>query len=354
MQTLIEKWDGLAVVARFDRPTGTWIFIALHDNTMGPMSGGTRMRVYPRPEDALLDAMRLAEGMTYKWAAIDFPIGGGKAVLAVPRPLAGEERRELLRRYARILDGLRGAFSTGVDLGTTPDDMGVIREVTPYVHGFDRDGTRLDPGPFTARGVYMGVRAALRHVLGSDDPRGRRVLVQGVGDVGLPLARLLREAGAELLLADLDRTRLERVARELGGGTVAPEAVASTPCDVYAPCAIGAVLNRDTIPALACRIVAGSANNQLQDPGDAEALHRRGILYAPDYIINGGGAMAFGLLSQGVYDKLLLFRRVEGIGPSLSEVFREAAECGESPVRTVERRIKAILARGPLPQPVAV
>jgi len=189
---LLEAWDGVGVVIRYDRETGTWIFIAIHNDSCGMPSGGTRMKVYPTPADGLRDAMRLAQGMTFKWAAIDFEYGGGKAVLAVPRPLQGAERVGLLRRYGRLLRSLKGAFGTGVDLGTTADDMLVIAEETEYVHGVDRvKHESVDPGPYTALGVYSGIEASAKHVLGAATLDGVVVHVQGVGGVGGPLARML-------------------------------------------------------------------------------------------------------------------------------------------------------------------
>ncbi|HZD03308.1 MAG TPA: Glu/Leu/Phe/Val dehydrogenase dimerization domain-containing protein, partial [Longimicrobiales bacterium] len=291
----IQEWDGLGVVVRHDRPTGTWIFVALHDDTLGRPTGGCRMRVYGHPSEGLRDALRLAEGMTRKWAVIDLPYGGGKAVLAVPRPLQGEERRGLLRRFGELLESLKGAFSTGEDLGTTPADMACLATVTRWVKATGvRGGEPVDPGPYTALGVLEGIRAALAAAFGDGELAGRTVLVQGVGDVGEPLARMLSAEGARLLLSDLDHGRVESLAGELQARPVSPDEVYWTACDVYAPCAVGATLNSGTIPQLRCRVVAGSANNQLETEADADALRERGILYAPDYVVNGGGALALG------------------------------------------------------------
>jgi leucine dehydrogenase len=340
----IAGWDGLGVVARHDEATGSWIFIALHDDSLGPPTGGTRMKSYPSPAAALADAQRLAAGMTRKWAAVGFGFGGGKAVIAVPAPLTAEAREALLLRYGRLIESLRGAFGTGPDLGTTPADMVVIARATRQVHGVDFDsGEAVDPGPFTARGVLAAIRAALAHATGSSNLAGRTVLVQGTGSVGRPLAAWLAEAGAQLKVSDVDAERAAAVADELGGAVVAPEAVAGEACDVYAPCAVGAVLDRHTIPQLACRVVVGSANNQLAEAEDAERLHRRGILYAPDYIANGGGAIGFALLGQGA-GRAAAEERVEGIGLRLAEIFREAQEVGASPLAVAERRVEAALA----------
>jgi leucine dehydrogenase len=348
LATPIAGWDGLGVVVRYDAPTGTWIFVALHDDTLGRPTGGTRLRVYPTPEDGLRDALRLAEGMTHKWAAVGVDFGGGKAVLAAPGPLDGEARRGLLRRYGRLVDSLGGRFATGEDLGTTPDDMAVIAEQTRWVMGgtLGDDGQPLDPGPYTARGVFRGLAAAVRHAYDGNGLGGRRVLIQGVGDVGDPLARELAAAGARLLLCDLDRDRAAALAAEIGAETVDPEAMWETPCDVFAPCAVGAVLDAETVPRLDCRVVAGSANNQLATAEDAERLHRRGILYAPDFVVNGGGALAFGLLELGETDRATLYARVEALGDSLGEIFAEAAERDESPLAAAHRRVARALDRG--------
>lgn len=348
MLDLIEAWNGIGVVIRHDRPTGTWIFVALHDDTLGPPTGGCRMKVYERPEDGLLDALRLAEGMTHKWAAMDFPYGGGKSVLAIPRPLEGEERRGLLHRFGFLLNSLGGVYGTGEDLGTTPEDMKEIASVSEHVIGLHgRTEGPMDPGPFTALGVFEGIKAAVRHVDGTDDLAGRSVLVQGVGDVGGPLARRLSDAAAEILISDLDTARGRALAEEVDGTFVESADVYETECDVYAPCAVGATLNSETIPRLRCRIVAGAANNQLGTEEDAERLHARGILFAPDYVINGGGAMAFTLIYRGEARVGELERRVAMIGEKLDGIFAEAAEMAESPVAAARRHVERILSRGP-------
>ncbi len=347
---LVQRWDGLGVVTRYDAPTGTWMFVALHDDTLGTPVGGCRMKVYPSPEDGLRDALRLAEGMTHKWAAIDFPFGGGKAVLAIPRPMEGEERIGLLHRFGALLNGLGGAFGTGEDLGTTPEDMRELATVTEHVVGRPRGPAGpTDPGPFTALGVEAGIRAALRHRGFSDELRGRTVLIQGVGDVGEPLARLCADAGATLLLADLDEARAMALAVELCGRVVPPETLYDEACDVYAPCAVGATLNAETIPRLRCDIVAGSANNQLETDEDAERLGGRGILYAPDFIVNAGGALAFGLVYQGERRQEELERRVTMIGDTLERVFAEATEVGDGPLAAARRRVRRVLTRGRRP-----
>jgi leucine dehydrogenase len=341
LERLIEGWAGECVVVRYDAPSGSWIFIAIHDRTLGMAMGGCRMRVYPGPADGLLDAMRLAEGMTLKWAGLEFPLGGGKAVLAVPRPLDGAERHGLLLRFGDLVEGLGGLYATGVDLGTTPADMNVVGRRTDRVAGrLPEAGGAGDPGPWTALGVYEGMRAAAAHLFGQPDLAGRRVLVQGVGGVGRPLALRLREAGAEVVIADASEERSCAVAAELGVDRVPVDAVYGTECDIFAPCAIGAVLNAGTVPSLRCRIVAGSANNQLEEDADADRLADRGILYLPDFVVNAGGAVAHGILEilGGVEaDVEPLVRR---IGPTITGVLEESESRGETPLAAAVRRAR--------------
>jgi leucine dehydrogenase len=274
--------------------------------------------------------------------------GGGKAVLALGRELAPAERTGLLTRYARLLNDLAGAFATGQDLGTTPEDMAEVARATRHeLGGHGGGGLLLDPGPFPARGVLAEMRASLARAFGSDDPAGRRVAVQGVGDVGAPLARLLAAAGAELVLADPVSERLDALAAELGADTVPPERIAEVPCDVYAPCAVGATVNAASIPRLACRVVCGSATNQLAEDADADRLHAAGVLYAPDYVANAGGAIAFGRLADDPdASREDLHTRVDAIRGILDEVFAEAAERDESPLHATRRRVRRTLDDG--------
>lgn len=345
---VLEEWEGVGVVVRRDLATGAWVFVVLDDDTLGPPTGGCRMKVYPSPAHGLEDGVRLARGMTYKWAAMDFPFGGGKSVLAVPGPLEGEERRGLFLRFGELLNSLGGRYGVGADLGTTTADMRTIAEVSPYVIGVHgRSEGPMDPSPFTALGVYCGIEAALRHRYGDATLEGRSVLVQGVGAVGESLARRLAEAGAELLLSDLDGARVDALARELRGRSVPPADVYETTCDVYAPCAIGATLSPETIPRLRCSIVAGAANNQLSTPADAARLHERDILSAPDFVINGGGAMAFTLIYQGETDVGELEAQVRSIGARLDAIFDESARARTSPWDTAHAQAKRILERGP-------
>jgi leucine dehydrogenase len=345
MEGLIREWDGECVSIRFDRATGSWIFIAIHDRTLGMAMGGCRLNIYSSPRDGLRDALRLSKGMTMKWAAIDFPFGGGKAVLAVPRPLDAAARENLLLRFGELVETLGGAYGTGVDLGTSSEDMDIVGRRTDRVFGRSSDhGGSGDPGPWTALGVYSGLLAACEHVFGEGSVAGRTVLLQGVGGVGRPLARRLREGGASLILTDAIFSRAQALAEELGATTVGPEAVYDTDCDIFAPCAIGGILNERSIPRLRCRIVGGSANNQLERDSDADLLHARGILYAPDFVINAGGAIAHGAIEVLRWAPAQAAERVRKISDTLAEIMSEAQRGHEAPLHEAIRRADRVLA----------
>jgi leucine dehydrogenase len=303
--------------------------------------GGTRLKVYGSPAEALEDGLRLAAGMTRKLAVAGLPCGGGKAVLAVPALPEGDERRRLLERYGELIDSLGGSYVTGPDVNTGEADLDVIGSRTRYV--FCRsaaNGGSGDPSIHTALGVFHGIRASLRHAFGSDDPAGRTVLVQGAGAVGGKLARLLLDAGATVLVCDVDEGRASAT-----GATVIPHDDAlETECDVYAPCALGATLNAETIPRLRCRIVAGGANNQLATPEDGERLRAAGILHAPDFLINAGGAMHGIGLEQLGWDADELDRRVAGIGDTLTRIFETADAEGITTDEAAERLAAELLA----------
>ena len=347
MRDLIEAWDGEFVVVRHDKPTGTWMFIAVHDLTLGPAMGGCRMKTYPAPEDGLLDALRLAEGMTCKWATIGFDLGGGKSVLATPGPLEPAERDAMLERFGGLIDSLGGVYACGPDLGTTPDDMTTIGRRTKHVHGAAHDDRSAeDPGPYTALGCFIGLKAAARQVFGTDDLSERSVLIQGAGDVGYPFGLLLAEAGATVLVSDMNAEQAKKLADAAGGKVIPTDQTIGTEVDVYAPCAVGATLNAESIPLLKCRIVAGSANNQLATDEDAERLHARGILYAPDYVINAGGATALPLLGAGTHTPEQVRERIRGFDTVLTEIFDEARARNVSPAEGARARVERVLAAG--------
>ncbi|HET8906415.1 MAG TPA: Glu/Leu/Phe/Val dehydrogenase dimerization domain-containing protein [Ktedonobacterales bacterium] len=293
LDALLQGWDGEEIVLRRDHATGATIIIAVHSTRLGLAGGGTRVKTYPSVEDAIRDAQRLAEGMTYKFAAAQLARGGGKAVIAIPPNLDAAARDDLLRRYGALIHQLGGLFSCGADVGTSDRDMDVIAETgAPYVFGrTPENGGAGDPSPATAIGVFSGIKTTCERLFGSDDLAGRRVVVQGVGKVGYPLLRLLRDAGAELTCGDVDTAAVERARAEMGVTVVAPDAVYDIECDIFSPCALGAILNSETIPRLRCRAVAGSANNQLATPEDVDRLRAREIVYAPDFVVNSGGAI---------------------------------------------------------------
>jgi leucine dehydrogenase len=340
LEELLRSWDGEEVVVRFDRPTGAWVFVCIHSTSRGPAGGGTRMTVYAEPADALADAMRLAGAMTLKMAAVDMPFGGGKAVIAVPELLDGDARRDLLLRYGDLVASLHGTFHTGPDMNTSVADMDVIGERCSYVfcRSEERGGSG-DPGPRTARGVFHGIRASVRHVFGTDSLEGRVVLVQGLGSVGAPLAEELGAAGARVLVSDVLAERAEG----FGAEVVPADAVIGTECDVYAPCALGGTLNAETIPRLRCRVVAGSANNQLAEPEDAERLREAGILYAPDFVINAGGVLhSLGTEHLG-WTREQIEERFAAIGETLTEIYARADADGITTEAAAEQLARARL-----------
>jgi leucine dehydrogenase len=344
LEELIRSWDGEEVVVGFDEPSETWMFVCIHSTKRGPAGGGTRMKTYPDPASALEDAMRLSAAMTLKMAAVDVPFGGGKAVLAVPALPEGEQRRRLLLRYAELAASLGETFQTGPDVNTSTADMDVIAERHAYVfcRSEDRGGSG-DPGPYTARGVFHGICASARHAFGSADLEGRVVLVQGVGDVGARLAEQLAAAGARVLVADIDTERARAVAKEVAAEVVRPAEAIGVECDVHAPCALGGTLSAETIPRLRCRIVAGSANNQLAEPADAERLREAGILYAPDYVINAGGVLYAWGVEALHWDRATVETRLTGIGDTLGEIYARAESEGITTEVAAERLARARL-----------
>jgi leucine dehydrogenase len=329
----------------YHRDSGLKAIVALHDTTLGPAVGGCRMWPYASEADAVTDVLRLAKGMTFKAAMADLPYGGGKTVI-IGDPRTGKSEA-LFRALGRAIDTLGGRYYTGEDVGTSPEDMDWARAETPYVLGSTRGGGSGDPSPVTARGVWLGIRAAVAHKLQRSDLAGVRVAIQGLGHVGYNLARLLAQDGARLIVADLDQTRVERAADELAARVVDVDAILRTECEVLAPCALGGVLNDDTIPRLACQIVAGAANNQLLEDQHGAALHARGILYAPDYVINAGGLINIALeLEPGGYDRASALARVAAIGTTLAEVFERATRAGLPTHEVADRIARERIAAG--------
>ncbi|HEY4180156.1 MAG TPA: amino acid dehydrogenase [Kofleriaceae bacterium] len=271
-----------------DKATQLKAIVAIHDSRLGPALGGCRFIEYDTDDAAYIDALRLARGMTYKAAVAGLAHGGGKSVII--RPKGKFDRVALFKAFGKFINDLRGHYITAEDSGTGLEDMEIIRSMTKHVTGIDPShGGSGDPSPFTALGVRRGIEAAVKFKLGKDSLKGVHVAVQGVGHVGYYLCKELHAAGAKLTVADIDKLKSERAAREFGAATTDINTVAGIDCDVFAPCALGAGLNDDTIPSLKAPIVAGAANNQLAEPRHGDDLHARGILYAPDYAINAGG-----------------------------------------------------------------
>lgn len=281
------------LVVRKGARGGRCVIVAVHSTALGPALGGVRMWHYRATEDATRDALRLATGMTYKAAAAGLALGGGKGVICAPHgpPPTGREREALLLDFADVVESLEGRYITAEDAGTSPRDLVAIAERTDHVTGLPvGHGGAGDPSPFTAVGVEAAMRACLRERFGSAELRGRRVVVVGPGHVGEPLARRVAEAGAELLLSDIDQ-RKRGLAVELGATWVEPADAMLAECDVLAPCALGGAIDAPRAELLRCEIVCGSANNQLAEDGLDTVLAERGILYAPDFIVNAGGLM---------------------------------------------------------------
>jgi len=261
--------------------------IAIHSTALGPAVGGTRYWSYKTEDDALTDVLRLARGMTYKNALAGLPFGGGKSIIL--RDGNAPDREQLFRAHGRMVNTLAGKYITAEDVGTSPADMEYILKETPYVGGLqDHAG---DPSPHTARGVFRAMQAAARHKWGSDELSGKIVAIQGCGHVGYFLAGELARVGAKLIVADVDAAKVKRVVDDHHATAVAPDEIYSAEADIFAPCALGGVLNDQTIPQLKAKLVAGAANNQLLEPRHGDLLQQRGVLYAPDYAANAGGVI---------------------------------------------------------------
>jgi leucine dehydrogenase len=284
----LSSYDFGEVHLKLDKATQLRTIVAIHDTRLGPALGGCRFIEYDTHEAALVDALRLARGMTYKAALAGLAHGGGKSVII--RPKQHFDRVALFRAFGRFIEDLHGHYVTAEDSGTGLEDMEIIRTMTKHVTGIDPShGGSGDPSPFTALGVRRGIEACVKFKLGKPDLQGVHIAVQGVGHVGYHLCKELHAAGAKLTVADVDKLKSERAHREFGAAIADIAEVPMIDCDVFAPCALGAGLNDASIPQLRARIVAGAANNQLAEPRHGDDLHARGILYAPDYAINAGG-----------------------------------------------------------------
>ncbi len=332
------------VLFAHDPATGLRAIIAVHDTRLGPAAGGCRFWNYASDAEALADVLRLSRGMTYKNAVAGLDLGGGKSVIM------GDPRRiktpELMRAFGRAVDQLGGTYTTAEDVGVDVADMEAVREATPHVAGLSKGAHASgDPSPVTARGICDGMRRAVSLRLGRDHLEGLTVAVQGLGHVGRRVCGLLHEAGARLLVADIDAARVDEAVEALGATAVPVDEIIAAEADIFAPCALGAVLNARSIPHLRAKIVAGAANNQLEEAADAGRLLARDILYVPDFAINAGGIISVAREIGGVDDPGWVEARMKQLDSNIAAILREAYERSVSPqdvaVAFAERRLGA-------------
>jgi len=319
--------EGYEMVKMAEDPAvGFRAIIAVHDTSLGRALGGCRMWPYASMEEGLKDVLRLARGMTYKSAVARTGLGGGKSVLFGDS--ATERTAERFRAMGEFVESFGGKYITAEDVGTSVADMEWIREKTQWVTGRSReDGGSGDPSPYTALGTFLGIRAYVEETLKKDDLQGVRVAIQGVGHVGIYLGQKLRDAGCVLTICDINREKVEAAAKELGASVCDPDEVYSRDVDVYAPCALGAVVNDKTIPEFKCRIIAGAANNVLAEPRHGDELRQRRIRYAPDYVINAGGVINVACeFLPGGYDEAVSLKKIDGIYDTLKAILRISDE----------------------------
>ena len=334
-----------------DSKSGLVAIIALHSTHLGAAAGGTRFWHYAAPDAAMRDALRLSRGMSYKNAMAGLPMGGGKAVVLLDAKRT--KTPEMLAAFGDAVDALAGRYVTAEDVGASEADMVAISKRTPHVCGLPAEDGSVggDPGPFTAMGIYHGIKAAVAHKLGRDGVKGVRVAIQGCGSVGGGVARLLAKDGARLTVADVDAARARGLAREVGGEAVSAEQVMGVACDVFSPNALGAILDEEGIARLDCQVVAGGANNQLARPEHGELLHERGILYAPDYVINAGGIINVSLeylcRQHGEpCDINEVRKRIAQIPDRLVAIWRDSEKTGRSPGVVADAMARKLIGRG--------
>ncbi len=331
------EFDGHEAVAFFnDKASGLNAIIAIHSTALGPACGGTRFYPYTDGEAALTDALRLSRGMSYKSAIADLPLGGGKAVI-IGDPSRDKTDARLLA-YADAINALGGRYITAMDVGVLPADMPVIARGTKHIAGYDQPGKPGgDSGPPTALGVFVGLKAAAKHRLGADSAKGLTIAIQGLGKVGMNLVKRLHDEGAKLIVSDVNAENVRRAVDAFGARAISPDEIVTCECDVLSPNALGAILNEQTIPKLKARVVAGAANNQLARDGDGAMLAARDILYAPDYVINGGGIIRVaGQIFE--WSEAEIERRVLAIAPTLTKIFARAA-AENAPTNAIADRI---------------
>lgn len=331
----MEKYDYEQLLFCQDKQSGLKAIICIHDTTLGPALGGTRMWTYGSEEAAIEDALRLGKGMTYKNAAAGLNLGGGKTVI-IGDPKK-DKNEEMFRAFGRFIQGLNGRYITAEDVGTTVADMDLIHEETDFVTGISPAfGSSGNPSPVTAYGVYRGMKAAAREAFGSDSLEGKTVAVQGVGNVAYTLCRYLHEEGANLIVTDINKVAVGRAVHDFGAKAVDPNDIYSVDCDIYAPCALGATINDQTIPHLKAKVIAGSANNQLMEERHGDRLHELGIVYAPDYVINAGGVINVADELYG-YNRDRAMKKVEMIYDSIAKIIEISKRDGIPTYKAADR-----------------
>ena len=324
---------------------GLKVIIAVHSTHLGPAAGGARFWHYAKDEEALVDALRLSRGMSYKNAMAGLPLGGGKSVI-----LADEKRAkspDLLHAFGKAVDELAGRYVTAEDVGMSVSDMIEVSRTTKYVAGLPNSPGDVggDPGPHTSLGVFLGIKAAVKWALGKSDLNGLHIALQGAGSVATGVALHACAEGARLSIADVDPEKAKKLADRAGGKVVSTDEILSLEADVLSPCALGAILDEHTVPALKVPIVAGGANNQLATPEDGERLQQRNILYAPDYVINAGGIINVCTEFLGDGDASLVRHRIEGIPTRLEQIWSEGAETGRDPASVADAMAQRLIGR---------
>jgi len=317
--------DGYEKVVQCEDPeSGLRALISVPDTTLGPALGGLRMWPYLSDQEALTDVNRLSQGMTYKSAVAETGLGGGKSVI-IGNPKT-DKSPALFRAMGRFVESLKGLYTTAEDVGTSVEDMVIVREETSHVTGLPREmGSSGDPSPFTALGCFLGIKACVERALGTSEFKGVRVAMQGCGNVARYLAGHLAEAGATLIVTDIVEEKAKMVVDRHGGTAVAPEEIYDQDCEVFCPCALGAIINDDTIPRLRCKIVAGGANNQLLTVDHGDRLRERGILYAPDFVINAGGIINVSVeLEPNGYNEERALEKVHNIHDAVARILETA------------------------------
>ncbi|WP_342511456.1 amino acid dehydrogenase [Sporosarcina sp. FSL K6-1522] len=315
----MENHDYEQLVICQDKTSGLKAIIAIHDTTLGPALGGTRMWTYASEEEAIEDALRLARGMTYKNAAAGLNLGGGKTVI-IGNPKT-DKNDEMFRAFGRFIEGLNGRYITAEDVGTTEADMDLINLETDYVTGTSAgSGSSGNPSPVTAYGIYQGMKAAAKEAFGSDSLAGKKIAVQGVGHVAYALCEYLHEEGAKLIVTDINEEAVQRAVDTFGATAVGINDIYSQEADIFAPCALGAIINDETIPQFKVKVIAGSANNQLKDTIHGDKIHEMGIVYVPDYVINAGGVINVADELAG-YNRERALKRVAGIYDTVEKIF---------------------------------